>query len=165
MEDAVGVELRALRWAIIAAQHKSLGRAAETLNIRRSTLSRGLRDLEHRLGAILFERTNGGTRPTLAGVRSPQYAPRRCKVIRSVGGPVVAYDIGIPEADYIVHSANAHPKLVELLALVADPAFLELEAAQRFLVSARARALLAELESFRENENDRPHRYPIGGPR
>src|ERR1700724_3565725 len=78
-------------------------------------------------------------------VTSPQYAPRRCRVIRSVGGPVVAYDIGIPEADYIVHSANAHPKLVELLALVADPAFLELEAAQRFLVSARARALLAEM--------------------
>ena len=81
----------------------------------------------------------------LDDVRSPQYAPRRCKVIRSVGGPVVAYDIGIPEADYIVHSANAHPKLVELLALVADPTFLELDAAQRFLVSARARALLAEL--------------------
>jgi hypothetical protein len=31
----------------------------------------------------------------LDDVRSPQYAPRRCKVIRSVGGPVVAYDIGI----------------------------------------------------------------------
>jgi Bacterial regulatory helix-turn-helix protein, lysR family len=29
--------------------------------------SRGLRDLEHQLGAILFERTNGGARPTLAG--------------------------------------------------------------------------------------------------
>jgi Bacterial regulatory helix-turn-helix protein, lysR family len=53
----VGVELRALRWAVIAAQHKSLRQAAETLNIRQSTLSRGLRDLEHQLGAILFERT------------------------------------------------------------------------------------------------------------
>jgi hypothetical protein len=57
VEDAVGVELRVLRWAIVAAQHKSLRRAAESLNIRQSTLSRGLRDLEHRLGAILFERT------------------------------------------------------------------------------------------------------------
>ena len=37
---------------------QSLRRAAETLNIRQSKLSRGLRDLEHRLGAILFERTS-----------------------------------------------------------------------------------------------------------
>lgn len=37
------------------------------LDIRQSTLSRGLRDLEHQLGATLFERTNGGTRPTVAG--------------------------------------------------------------------------------------------------
>ena len=32
-----------------------------------STLSCGLRDLEFQLGATLFERTNGGTRPTVAG--------------------------------------------------------------------------------------------------
>jgi DNA-binding transcriptional LysR family regulator len=67
VEGAVSVELRVLRWAVIAAQHRSLRQAAETLNVRQSTLSRGLRDLEHRLGAIVFERTNGGTRPTLAG--------------------------------------------------------------------------------------------------
>lgn len=61
------VELQDLRWAIIASQHRSLRQAAERLNIRQSTLSRRLRDLEHRLGAVLFERTNGGTRPTTAG--------------------------------------------------------------------------------------------------
>lgn len=81
----------------------------------------------------------------LDDVRVPQYAPRRCRAIKSAGGAVVAYDLGIPEADYIVHTANAHPRLVELLAVVADPAFLKLEAAQRSLVSATARALLAEL--------------------
>ena len=37
------------------------------LDIRQSTLSRGLRDLEFQLGAALFERTNGGARPTVAG--------------------------------------------------------------------------------------------------
>jgi DNA-binding transcriptional LysR family regulator len=37
------------------------------LNVRQSTLSWRLRDLECRLGADLFERTNGGTRPTFAG--------------------------------------------------------------------------------------------------
>jgi DNA-binding transcriptional LysR family regulator len=33
----------------------------------KSTLGRRLRDLEFRLGPILFERTNGGTKPTAAG--------------------------------------------------------------------------------------------------
>ena len=42
---------------------------------------------------------------------------RRCRLIRSADGPVVAYDVGgIPEADYIVHACNSHPKLLELAA-------------------------------------------------
>jgi hypothetical protein len=57
----------------------------------------------------------------------------------------MAHDIGIPDADHIVHTANAHPKLVELLAVVADPAFFKLEPGQSFLLSVWARALLAEL--------------------
>lgn len=61
------VELRDLRWAVVAAQHRSLRQAAEALNVRQSTLSRGLRALEHQLGATLFERTNGGTKPSLLG--------------------------------------------------------------------------------------------------
>jgi DNA-binding transcriptional LysR family regulator len=62
----MSVKLRELRWAIVAAQHRSLRQAAEMRNIRQSTLSRGLRGLEEKLGAVLFERTNGGTRPTIA---------------------------------------------------------------------------------------------------
>jgi len=61
------VEFRDLKRALVAAQHRSLRRGAETLNIRQSTLSRRLRDLELQLGAVLFERTNGGTKPTAAG--------------------------------------------------------------------------------------------------
>ena len=60
-------EFRDLHWALTTAQHRSLRQAAETLDIRQSTLSRSLRDLEFQLGATLFERTNGGTRPTVAG--------------------------------------------------------------------------------------------------
>jgi DNA-binding transcriptional LysR family regulator len=63
----MSVEFRDLKWAIIASQHRSLRQAAEALNIRQSTLSRRLRDMETRLGAQLFERTNGGTQPTIAG--------------------------------------------------------------------------------------------------
>jgi hypothetical protein len=47
-------------------EHRGLRQAAEALNIRQSALSRRLRDMETRLGAQLFERTNGGTRPTIA---------------------------------------------------------------------------------------------------
>jgi DNA-binding transcriptional LysR family regulator len=61
------IELRDMRWAIVASQHRSLRKAAESLNVRQSTLSRRLRDTEARLGAQLFERSNGGTRPTVAG--------------------------------------------------------------------------------------------------
>jgi DNA-binding transcriptional LysR family regulator len=35
--------------------------------VRQSTLSRSIRDLESKLGIALFERSNGGTRPTPAG--------------------------------------------------------------------------------------------------
>lgn len=61
------VELRDLQWAIVASQHRSLRQAAEMLSVRQSTLSRRLGDLEYRLGTKLFERTNGGTHPTIVG--------------------------------------------------------------------------------------------------
>lgn len=61
------VELQDLSWAVIAAQHQSLRRAAERLGVRQPTLSCRLRDLEYGLGAVLFEKTDGGTRPTAAG--------------------------------------------------------------------------------------------------
>jgi len=61
------VEFRDLRWAIVASQHRSLRRAAETLKVRQSTLSRRIREVELRLDVELFERTNGGTHPTLIG--------------------------------------------------------------------------------------------------
>jgi hypothetical protein len=86
----------------------------------------------------------------------PQSAARCCRVIRSVDGPVVAYDIGIPEADYIVHTANAYPRLVELLAVVADQAFLKLDATQRLVLSVWARALLAELGELPAESAARP---------
>ncbi|MFG1342425.1 LysR family transcriptional regulator [Xanthobacter autotrophicus] len=60
-------ELRDMRWAIAAAEHRSLRQAAEALRVRESTLSRRLRDLEYRLGAELFERSANGTRLTAAG--------------------------------------------------------------------------------------------------
>jgi len=64
----VDVELRDLRSALVVSQHQSLRRAAQVLNLRQSTLSRRIRCIEERLGAKLFIRSNGGTRPTVAGL-------------------------------------------------------------------------------------------------
>ena len=61
------VELQNMKWAIAVSQFRSLRQAAEKLNMRQSTLSRRMRDLEQEVGATLFERTNGGTRLTPAG--------------------------------------------------------------------------------------------------
>ena len=72
----MSVELRDLRWAITASQHRSLRQAAEHLNIRQSTLSRRLRDMEVLLGVVLFERTNGGTIPTIIGLEFLETARR-----------------------------------------------------------------------------------------
>jgi len=68
--------LREMRWAIVAGQHRSLRQAALALQVRQSTLSRSLRDLEHQIGATLFERTNGGTHPTLEGQEFLQAAKK-----------------------------------------------------------------------------------------
>lgn len=57
-----------MKWAIVTSQHRSLRQAAEALQVRQSTLSRRLQYVEHQLGAALFERTNGGTHPTVAGL-------------------------------------------------------------------------------------------------
>jgi Bacterial regulatory helix-turn-helix protein, lysR family len=54
MAQVESVELRDLGLAVIAAEHRSLRKAAEAINIRQSTLSRRLRDLEHRFGAVTW---------------------------------------------------------------------------------------------------------------
>lgn len=96
-------EFKDFRWAIIASQHKSLRRAALALNTRQSTLSRRLRDLEYRLGTPLFERSNGGTRPTRVGREFLESARRIveetdtvCRLVKTKGrGEVGRLTIGV----------------------------------------------------------------------
>jgi DNA-binding transcriptional LysR family regulator len=61
------VDLVHLRYAVAAADHGSFRRAAEALLIRQSKLSRCVRQLEERLGMIVFDRSSGGARATQAG--------------------------------------------------------------------------------------------------
>lgn len=68
MSDRV-IDLRLFRYALAAAEHGSFRRAAAALNTQQSTVSSGIRSLEHRIGADLFERDHSGVRPTPAGDR------------------------------------------------------------------------------------------------
>src|SRR5665213_134268 len=61
------VDLQHLRYAVAAADHGSFRRAADALLLRQSTLSRCIRQLEHSIGMMVFERSNGGVKTTSAG--------------------------------------------------------------------------------------------------
>jgi len=64
---ASAVDLVHLRYAAATADHGSFRRAAEAPLLRQSTLSRSVRQLEERIEIIVFERSSGGVRATLAG--------------------------------------------------------------------------------------------------
>jgi DNA-binding transcriptional LysR family regulator len=54
------IEIRQLRFAVMTADLQSFARAARAMNIKQSTLSRSVSDLEYRLRIKLFERSSRG---------------------------------------------------------------------------------------------------------
>jgi len=58
------IDLRLLKHAQALAQHGSFSRAANALNIAQPTLSRGIKELETRVGLPLFSRSRSGIEPT-----------------------------------------------------------------------------------------------------
>lgn len=63
----MSVEVPHLRFVATAAEHRSFRRAAAALNITQPTLSKRIRELENRLGVLLFERSAGGAQLTPIG--------------------------------------------------------------------------------------------------
>lgn len=63
----MAVELRHLRYVVAAAQCGSFRRAAVSLGVEQSAISRRIRDLEDDIGAALFIRHSGGVILTHAG--------------------------------------------------------------------------------------------------
>lgn len=63
------IQLITLDCALVVAEEGSFLGASRRVGIHHSALSRRIRDLEHALGAVLFERHSGGVRPTPAGMR------------------------------------------------------------------------------------------------
>lgn len=66
-QGAMSVDLKHLRYAEVAERCGSFRKAADTLSLKQSNLSRRIRVLEDQLGVRLFERTNSGVRTTAAG--------------------------------------------------------------------------------------------------
>lgn len=63
------IELRHLRYFVAVAEELNFRRAAERIHIDQTPLSRTIRDLEDRLGAQLFVRTQRNLHLTPAGLR------------------------------------------------------------------------------------------------
>ncbi|MEZ7272874.1 LysR family transcriptional regulator [Sphingobium sp. 10 DY56-G10] len=61
------IEIRHLHYIIATAELGSFSQAAESLRMKQSTLSQGVRYLEQRLGTNLFDRSTRGARLTRAG--------------------------------------------------------------------------------------------------
>jgi DNA-binding transcriptional LysR family regulator len=68
-KEGLPFDLRRLRYVLAAADHLSFRRAAESLGMRSSSVSRGVRDFEDEVGVSLFERGTSGVRLTEAGAR------------------------------------------------------------------------------------------------
>lgn len=64
-----GIEIRDLCYFLVSSERGSFRRAAESLNVRQSSVSRGVQRLEDLLGVSLFERGHSGVRLTNAGQR------------------------------------------------------------------------------------------------
>jgi DNA-binding transcriptional LysR family regulator len=60
MAALMSIETRQLRYVVLTADLQSFARAARTLNLKQSTLSRSISDLEYRLRIKLFERSSRG---------------------------------------------------------------------------------------------------------
>ena len=68
------LELKHLRFAVVAQGCGSFRKAAELLSVQHSALSRTVTQLEAQVGVPLFERSATGVRPTLAGLHFLKHA-------------------------------------------------------------------------------------------
>src|SRR5258708_8906822 len=71
----LAIDLQHLRYAVAARDQGSFRRAAESLLVQQSTLSRCIGQLEHSIGMTIFERSSGGVRATQPGSAFLHQAP------------------------------------------------------------------------------------------
>ena len=78
----MSVQVRHIQYIIAAADHGSFRRAAATLGVQESAISRRIRELEERLGTAFFIRTPNGVTLTNAG---KQFVQRGRKALNEIG--------------------------------------------------------------------------------
>lgn len=111
------IELRHLRYFIAAAEELNFRRAAERSYIDPTPLSRTIRDLEERLGVVLFIRAPHRLRLTPAGAKLLEHARRLFIRLERAKRAVRGTDARHREPLRIgVADSTAQPKLAECLA-------------------------------------------------
>lgn len=75
------IELRHLRYFLVASEQGSFRKAASVLGVQKSAISRRIRDLEDRVGVTLFHRRTDGVELTYAGER---FLPRARQGLRAI---------------------------------------------------------------------------------
>lgn len=122
-------ELRHLRYVLAAAEQRSFRRAARSLSVEPSTISRRIRDLEDNIGAALFIRAHGGVSLTHAGERFIRRARKAMSQITHA--TLEVGDIGRGHAGVVrigLISSMASGFIAELLdAYAADYAVVQIE--------------------------------------
>jgi DNA-binding transcriptional LysR family regulator len=77
------IGIKRLRYFLAVAEQGNINRAAESLHISQSALTRSIQGLEDSIGAILFQRTQRGVKLTTAGERLLDHARRITNTVRS----------------------------------------------------------------------------------
>jgi DNA-binding transcriptional LysR family regulator len=149
----VPFDLRLLRQAQALAEHGSFTLAAEALNIAQPSLSRGIKELEARVGLPLFNRSRSGHEPTDFGRVFLQHAAellagagdleREVALVKGLQTGEVAVGLGPYAAEVLAPAsaarfASTYPA-VRLRIMMDDPAVLA-----RFLRTRNVELVVAE---------------------
>jgi hypothetical protein len=89
------IDLQHLRYAVVAREQESFRRAAESLLVQQSTLSRCISQLEHSIGMTIFERSSGGVRATDGGRATDLECTKRYARVQVLISPQANFQIGI----------------------------------------------------------------------
>jgi DNA-binding transcriptional LysR family regulator len=117
----VTIELRHLHYVVAASQWGSFRRAALSLGVEQSAISRRIRDLEDDLGVALFIRHSGGVIPTHAGTKFLRHARQALNEISHAAadvGPIGRGDEGLVRVG--IFSSLASGFLAQMLRAYSD---------------------------------------------
>ncbi|UBT80459.1 LysR family transcriptional regulator [Pseudomonas amygdali] len=110
------MELRHLRYFVILAEELNFARAADRLHIEQSPLSRAIKELEDKLGVMLFDRDRRGTKLTHAGTVYLQDARRILSSLKQAHENIQAVSAGYHGSLRIAVSDSAiDPRLSDFL--------------------------------------------------